>query len=227
MRKDGRQLLIETFPLNIPSKDIIQQSIRQNNGTLFLTGRLQHADLENGNGRIYPLEILDKQVKKYQQKIKNGTSLGQRDHPDSDQISLQNVAILIKQLHWNGKQLLGTIMLLSNDVGRNMKALVQDGVSLSISSRGIGSLKRTDRGDEVQDDFELVGWDLVVQPSTPGATFYNNKVKQNIESKLQKVIKDKQKQKVNKPDQNKKSKKLLTKQQKLNYLIDEINEILK
>ncbi len=227
MKKDGRQLLVQTFPLNIPSKEIIKQSIKQNNGTLFLTGRLQYANLENGNGRIYPFAILDRQVKKYQQKIKNGTSLGERDHPDSDQISLQNAAILVKQLHWNGNQLIGTIMLLSNDVGRNMKALVQDGVSLSISSRGIGSLKRTDRGDQVQDDFELIGWDLVVQPSTTGATFYNNKVKQNIDSKLQKVIENKQKKEINQQKQIKKLKRLLTKQQKLNYLFDQINKILK
>ena len=168
----------------MPSKQDLRQSIKKANGQLLLTGRLQYANKQNGNGRIYPREILQSAIAKYQQKIKLGMSVGQCDHPDSDSISLKNVALLIKQIHWQGDEVIGTILLTSNSIGRDMQALVQDGVSLSISSRGMGSLKRVETQDIVQDDYQLVGWDLVVQPSTDGATFYNsvrqNKMPENI-----------------------------------------------
>lgn len=173
-----RILLVETFALKMPSKQDLRQSIQKANGQFLLTGRLQYANKQNGNGRVYPRAVLQAAIQKYQQRIKLGMSVGQCDHPDSDSISLKNIALLIKQIHWQGDEVVGTILLTSNSIGKDMQALVEDGVSLSISSRGMGSLKRVNNQDEVQDDYQLVGWDLVVQPSTDGATFYNN-VKQN------------------------------------------------
>ena len=152
MIKGNRQLLVETFPLTMPSMQTISQSIKKNNGKLLLTGRLQYADKPNGNDRIYPRTILQRQINKYQNKIRINVSLGQCDHPDSDSISLKNVAILIKQVHWQGNEVIGTIQLLSNSVGRDMQALVEDGVTLSISSRGMGSLKHKDGRDYVEQD---------------------------------------------------------------------------
>lgn len=170
----NRQLLVQTFPFTMPSKDSIRQSIKRADGKMFLTGLLQCANKENGNGRQYPREILQREIAKYQQKIKRKTSFGECDHPDSDAISLKNIALLITQIHWQGDNVVGTIMLTSNSIGRDMQALVQDGASLSISSRGMGSLKHVGNKDIVQEDFELVGWDLVSQPSTEDATFWND-----------------------------------------------------
>lgn len=192
MIKGNRQLLVETFTLNMPTKQNITQSIKNNNGRLLLTGRLQFANKPNGNLRIYPKSILQRQINKYQHKIKINASLGQCDHPDSDSISLKNVAILIKQVHWQGDEVIGTIQLLSNSIGRDMQALVEDGVTLSISSRGVGSLVHKDGYDYVEQDFQLTGWDLVVQPSTQGASFYNRGLnRESIQTKIQKLVQTK------------------------------------
>lgn len=193
-RTDGRMILTQTFPLIMPEVNTIKQSIQKNNGKLFLTGRIQWADHLNGNQRYYPKHILQRQIKKYQQKIKNNMAYGECDHPSNDIVSLSNVAFIMKQIHWSGDEVIGTIMLTSNSVGRDMQALVQDGCTLSISSRGLGSLKRTDKGDQVQDDFQIVSWDLVVQPSTPGASFVNQN--KSIQKKLQKLTQCKKEQKI-------------------------------
>lgn len=187
MKNDGRILLIQTFDLKLPTRQTITQSIKINNGKLLLTGRLQYANKPNGNGRIYPKQVLQKQIKLYQQKIRLRKSVGQCDHPDSDSISLKNVAIMVTQVHWQGDEVVGTIQLLSNSIGKDMQALIEDGVSLSISSRGMGSLTHKDGYDYVQSDYELVCWDLVHQPSTQGATFYTGTIGQKLET----IIRDK------------------------------------
>ncbi len=196
-RSDGRILLTQTFPLTLPDTNVIKQSVRVNNGKLYLTGRIQIADHLNANQRYYPKHILQKQVEKYQEKIKNNMAFGECDHPDSDLISLKNVALIMKEIHWNGNQVIGTIMLTSNRIGKDMQALVQDGCTLSISSRGIGSLQRTDKGDQVQDDFQIVSWDLVVQPSTPKASFFNQNLNRSMDQKVNSLIQTK---KTNKSD---------------------------
>lgn len=207
-----RILLVETFPLSMPSQKILKQSIKENNGKLYLTGRLQHANLLNGNERYYPKDILEKAINQYMPKIKNNQAFGQCNHPDSDQIDLERVSHIIKELSWNGDEVIGTIMLTSNQIGKDMQALViQDGASLSISSRGLGSLKRTTKGDEVQDDYQIIGWDLVAQPSTPNATFHNTN--QSIDQKVKKLV----------------QKKTLTetKKEKISFLVNQIKTLLK
>lgn len=202
----ARQLLIETFPFITPqSRKRISESIqRTSDGRVLLTGRLQYANKRNGNERVYPRYLLEREVNKYiENRIRTGLSYGQCDHPDSDQISLQNVALLVRELHWEGDELIGTIELLNNRLGRDLKHIVVENKgSLSISSRGLGSLKRIDDNDVVQDDFELICWDLVVQPSTPGATFYTenkdlrSETKQyNIDQRVSELIDKKKKQK--------------------------------
>lgn len=188
-------LLTETFPFIVGGKGNINQSIRRDQkGRLFLTGRLQMSDILNGNERYYPKWILERQIKKFQQKIRNRTSYGQLDHPQSDIVSLNNVCILITQVYWKGNEVIGTVQVLSNSLGRDIQAIIQDGGSISISSRALGSLRRTAKGDEVQDDLQLITWDLVVDPSTQGATFLNqmHNYKNNIDFKVQKLIQTKQ-----------------------------------
>ena len=142
-------------------------------------------------------------------------SYGQCDHPDSDQISLRNVVLLVRNLKWVGDQLIGTIEILSNRIGRDITNIVlKNKGSLSISSRGLGSLRRTSEGDEVQDDFELIGWDLVVEPSTPGATFWNQgKIHKSIQQKVEKLVQ-------NKP-------KIMDINQKLQYFTKQIEKTIK
>lgn len=188
-------LLTETFPFIVSGKSNINQSIRRDQkGRLFLTGRLQMSDVLNGNERYYPKWILERQIQKFQQKIRNRTSYGQLDHPQSDIVSLNNVCILITQVYWKGNEVIGTVQVLSNSLGRDIQAIIQDGGSISISSRALGSLRRTAKGDEVQDDLQLITWDLVVDPSTQGATFLNQMhvYKNNIDFKVQKLIQTKQ-----------------------------------
>lgn len=216
MNKYGNRILLtETFPFRVGQSQMLQESIKYQNGTLLLTGRMQYANKKNGNDRIYPRPILEREVNKYMQKIKSNSSYGQCDHPDSDQISLRNAALLVKELKWVGDQLIGTIQILSNRIGQDLKNIVlKNKGALSISSRGLGSLRRTDKGDEVQEDFELIGWDLVVQPSTPGATFWNDgKVNESIQQKVEKLVQ-------NKP-------KVMGTRQKLQYLSKQIEKTIK
>lgn len=216
MNKYGnRILLVETFPFRMGQSQMLQESIKYENGILLLTGRMHYANRKNGNDRIYPKHILEREVNKYMKKIKSNTSYGQCDHPDSDQISLRNAALLVRDLKWVGDQLIGTIQILSNRIGQDLKNIVlKNKGALSISSRGLGSLRRTDRGDEVQEDFELIGWDLVVEPSTPGATFWTEgKTNESIQQKVNKLIQ-------NKP-------RITEKQQKIKYLTKQIEKIIK
>ncbi len=215
MNKYGKRiLLVETFPFRLGSSQMLEESIQYKDGILCLTGRMQYANRKNGNDRIYPRAILEREVNKYAEKIRTNTSYGQCDHPDSDQISLRNAALLVRDLKWVGDQLIGTIQILSNRVGQDLKNIVlKNKGALSISSRGLGSLRRTDKGDEVQDDFELIGWDLVVQPSTPGATFWNDgKINAPIQQKVQKLIQ-------NKP-------KVMGEKEKLQYLSQQIKKTI-
>jgi hypothetical protein len=135
-----------------------------------LKGILQKADTINRNGRVYPFNILKAQADKYHQLVKERRALGECDHPESPIISLANVSHLITEMHWEGNTLLGTAEILDTPSGNILKGLMKSGVMLGISSRGVGSVKKDRQGrDVVQEDFELIGFDFVSSPSTPGA----------------------------------------------------------
>lgn len=187
---NGRQLLTQTFTWINPSlsRRNLAQSLQVIDGRLYITMRFQYADKLNGNDRYYPYKTLKKAIEQFQPMIDARLAYCEADHPDSDIISVQEIAALITKIEWRGKQVLGTIQILSNTLGDNIKkVLVDDGGSISISSRGLGSLKRTDKGDQVQDDFQLTTWDLVIQPSTPNATFWGEEaIHQDLQSQPQK-----------------------------------------
>lgn len=139
-------------------------------GRVLVKGVLQRAAAENQNGRIYPKDILEREAEKYQQLIKERRALGELDHPDSSVINLKNVSHNIKEIHWEGDDLVGTVEILPTPSGNILKELLRAGILLGISSRGMGSTKpMRDNKVEVQEDFELVGWDFVSNPSTHGA----------------------------------------------------------
>lgn len=154
-------------------------------GRTLVKGILQRANAENQNGRRYPRQVLMREAKKYEQLIKERRALGELDHPDSTVINLKNVSHNIREIHWEGDDLCGTIEILATPSGNILKELLKAGILLGISSRGMGSTRQLEGATvEVQDDFELISWDFVSNPSTQGAfmTPVNESVNRGIQN---------------------------------------------
>jgi hypothetical protein len=146
---------------------------------------LQKYNTPNRNGRIYPEKILKREAENYKKMIQKGTSLSELNHPESSLIDLDRVSHMINEVWWEGPILMGKLKLLTSP-GFHERGIVstkgdmaanylRQGVTLGISSRGVGSLKKVGEQNEVQDDFELICFDLVSSPSTPGAYLFLNK----------------------------------------------------
>ncbi len=164
-----RQLITSYLEFKITPQQI-NESLETNNGRLIVSGVLQRANARNYNGRIYPRKIMEREVNKYKQKIAGGSALGELDHPDEPIISLSNVSHKILGVNWNGDDVVGKIEVLGTPSGNILKELFKAGINLGISSRGLGSLRQVDeQTNEVQDDFDLICWDFVSDPSTQGA----------------------------------------------------------
>jgi len=139
-------------------------------GRTVVKGILQRAGSENQNGRVYPRNILEREAKKYEQLIKERRALGELDHPDSSVINLKNVSHNVREIHWDNDDLVGTVEILPTPSGNILKELLKAGILLGISSRGMGSVVNIGEGKvKVGEDFELIGWDFVSNPSTHGA----------------------------------------------------------
>lgn len=165
---DNMKLLTEWRPFDY-SKEMIEESKRINGGKIVLRGILQKANTLNQNGRIYPMPILEREVRNYQKFIKENRALGELDHPDSSVVELKNASHIVREAHMEGDICYGTVELLETPSGKILQSLVESGVTLGISSRGVGSTQRERDYDVVQDDFQLICWDFVSEPSTPGA----------------------------------------------------------
>jgi hypothetical protein len=139
------------------------------NGGLILSGKLQEADARNGNGRIYPYRILAREMNKYKQVIKERRALGELDHPEDSVVNLRNASHIVTDVWWSGKDVMGKCQVLNTPSGNILKALVESGVKLGISSRGLGSVRESNGNTIVEDDFSLVCFDFVSDPSTTGA----------------------------------------------------------
>lgn len=142
------------------------------NGAVYLSGRMQTCEVKNGNGRVYPCEVLRKEVKNYQNVINDNRALGELDHPDDSVINLRNVSHVVVDMWWEGKDVMGKIKVLDTPSGQILKGLIDSGIKLGISSRGLGSVKESNQGTIVQEDFELICFDIVSEPSTPNAYMY-------------------------------------------------------
>ena len=139
-------------------------------GKTLMSGILQKANAENQNGRIYPREILEREVSKFDTLIQERRALGELDHPDNAVVNLANASHLVRDLWWNGDTVEGVVEILDTPAGSILKSLVESGVKLGISSRGLGSTNKNSNGkDIVQDDFQLVTFDFVSNPSTHDA----------------------------------------------------------
>jgi len=142
------------------------------NGGMILSGKLQEADCQNGNGRIYPHSVLMREMKTYSKLVKEQRALGELDHPDDSVINLRNVSHMITDLWWDNNDVMGKIKILDTPSGRVVKDLINAGVKLGISSRGMGSVQEQMGTSMVQEDFELICFDIVSEPSTPNAYIY-------------------------------------------------------
>ena len=161
---------------------------------------LQKYNTPNRNGRVYPERILKREAENYKKAISKGTSLSELNHPESSLIDLDRVSHIITEVWWEGNVLMGKLKLLTSP-GFHERGIVstkgdmaanylRQGVTLGISSRGVGSLAKKGEQNEVQDDFELICFDLVSSPSTPGAYLFLNaddrsKYDENLEEEKQ------------------------------------------
>jgi len=164
-------LLTEYRPFN--TSTTIAESARKsinNNSTLIVEGVIQRAGAKNQNGRVYPREILEREIDNYKQgPIAERRALGELDHPDSSVINLNNVCHNIVDIWWDGDDVIGKIEILTTPSGNIIKELFANNITVGISSRGMGSVREANGVIEVQDDFEILCWDMVSNPSTHGA----------------------------------------------------------
>lgn len=139
-------------------------------GKFIVEGLMQVADDTNGNGRIYSKAILQREAQKFKDTyIAQGNPFGELDHPESPIVSVKNVSHAIVDLWWEGNNLMGRVEVLNTPFGNIVKEILKAGYVIGISSRGTGSLSEMNGRTYVNDDFDLVTWDFVSNPSVPGA----------------------------------------------------------
>lgn len=141
------------------------------NATYYITGPFLQAEIKNRNGRIYPIDILSREVTRYTKDLINeNRALGELGHPDSPNINLDRVSHIIVELRQDGNDFIGRAKIMDTPNGRIVKALIDDGVKLGVSSRGLGSLRNSPKGSVVGEDFYLAtAADIVADPSAPNA----------------------------------------------------------
>jgi hypothetical protein len=199
--QSGKGILIEydagfINPRETQNQYIMENKVQMDHSKPFeFYAVLQKYNTPNRNGRIYPERILKREADNYKKMIEKGTSLSELNHPESSLIDLDRVSHLITDIWWDGPVLMGKLKLLTSP-GFHERGIVstkgdmaanylRQGVTLGISSRGVGSLKKVGEQNEVQDDFELICFDLVSSPSTPGAyLFLNPEDRNNFEENL-------------------------------------------
>ena len=162
-------LLTEYRPFHVDRQ--LAESTLKENRPLTVKGVIQRAEAKNQNGRIYPKEILEREINKYiEGPVKEKRALGELDHPESSVINLQNVSHNVTKVKMIGDDVYGEVEILPTPAGKILQALFASGITVGISSRGMGSVKEGHNGTvEVQDDFELLCFDFVSTPSTHGA----------------------------------------------------------
>tara|TARA_R110002072_G_scaffold34721_2_gene103548 strand:+ start:3903 stop:4517 length:615 start_codon:yes stop_codon:yes gene_type:complete len=188
----GKQLLREYYALcdGGVCQDMLteqEKKLMADGKKFFMTGCMQKFDTPNGNGRVYKKKILQREVENYWKLVKERRALGELDHPEDSVINLKNASHLVTDMWWDGEALMGKVEVLDTPSGSILKKLAQNGVTLGISSRGLGST-REERGNTiVEDDFQLICFDFVSEPSTPGAFMMKESKNPNIFTKADKI----------------------------------------
>lgn len=169
----SKQLLREYYSLcdGGVCQDFLTENEKQlvRDGALILTGIMQKADQKNGNGRVYGRRTLERELNNYQKVIEERRALGELDHPDDSVINLKNASHMVLKMWWDGDNVMGKVKVLETPSGNILKSLVKSGVTLGISSRGLGSTRKEGDKIMVEDDFQLICFDFVQEPSTSGA----------------------------------------------------------
>jgi hypothetical protein len=172
----NKHLIIDYMPFEF-SRTSITEGIEDPNKPFMVKGVLQRADAKNWNGRVYPYEMLVKESQKYADEfIKERRAMGELDHPRDEVVNLKNVSHNIVEMHWEGKDLIGTLEVLPTPSGNILRKLFEANIRLGISSRGMGTIQKNIKEgvdvDVVQDDYNLICFDMVSSPSTKGAFMY-------------------------------------------------------
>ncbi len=182
----SKQILIETRQFK-PNPVTITEVSGDLGGNIMVEGILATVEVKNGNGRYYKKDLWEREIANFQKKInqKSTETCGELDHPDSQIINLKNASHAIRSLRWDGDEIIGTVEIFCDpgdkgtNSGRIAGAIVRNGLMIGISSRGMGSLKQVGEIMEVQDDFELLTWDLVSNPSNPDSWMINSSLNEN------------------------------------------------
>lgn len=202
----SKKLLTEYYELcpDGACLDVLTESEKRQvmEGAMYLVGRVQTADMKNGNGRKYPEKVLRREIENYLNVVRDNRACGELDHPDDSVVNLKNVSHMVTDMWWKGKDVMGKIKVLDTPSGRILKDLVNSGVKIGISSRGLGSVREQMGETIVEDDFQLICFDIVSEPSTPNAYIYPNtkgprskmsvrEVKENnIDNLFKKILRD-------------------------------------
>ena len=186
-REIGHGILVESDGYISPkdNKNIITEMAKDSfDGEIYMNAILQKYGVPNRNGRVYPEKILKREVDNYQKLIEKGSALSELNHPESSLVDLERSSHRVLETWWEGNVLMGKLEILTSPayhktgviscVGDIAANLLRHDVTLGISSRGVGSLEREGGKNMVQDDFELICFDLVSSPSTPGAYLFKN-----------------------------------------------------
>jgi len=176
----SKQVLIETQSFK-PVGTLLSEGKLSESGNPMVEGVLATAEVKNGNGRYYSRELWEREMDKYSELIKENRAMGELDHPESQIVNLKNVSHNIKDVWWDGDNVMGKIEILPTPSGNILKALIESGITCGVSSRGMGSLEQRGELMEVQDDFELLCWDFVSTPSNPGSYMKTIKEGKEIE----------------------------------------------
>tara|TARA_A100001391_G_scaffold204023_1_gene198212 strand:- start:900 stop:1514 length:615 start_codon:yes stop_codon:yes gene_type:complete len=169
----GKKLLREYYELceGGVCQDLLTEDEKRfvANGGMMLSGKLQEADIQNGNGRVYPHAVLMREMKNYSKLVEERRALGELDHPEDSVINLKNASHMVTKVWWDNKNVMGKVKVLDTPSGQVLRSLVDSGVKLGISSRGMGSVTESKGQTIVEDDFQLICFDFVSEPSTPNA----------------------------------------------------------
>ena len=157
------------------------------NGGMILSGVMQRADAKNGNGRVYPRLVLEREVENYQKLVKERRALGELDHPEDSVINLKNASHMVTNVWWKDNDVMGKVQVLNTPSGQVLRSLADAGVNLGISSRGMGSVHEANGTTTVEDDFQLICFDFVSEPSTTGAFMVKENKQPNIITKADRI----------------------------------------
>lgn len=182
----------------MPQPVKLTEGLKSKSGNMIVEGILATPEVKNGNGRYYSKDLWDREIKKYMNLVKDRRACGELDHPETQVINLKNVSHNIVDIWWNGGNVMGKLEILPTPSGNIVKALIDSGISVGVSSRGMGSLKPMGENMmEVQDDFELLCWDFVSTPSNPGSYMMTVGLNESIQhnptkdySKVNNIIRD-------------------------------------